>query len=74
MATGTELTPTAYITHHLTFLAKPVGQGDFWTIHVDTVATAVMLGILGFGFLWSDLVCYSLGILTGALLEYRFRP
>ncbi len=26
--------------------------------------------ILGFGFLWSDLVCYFLGICTGVLLEY----
>ena len=26
--------------------------------------------VLGFGFLWSDLICYFLGIGTGALLEW----
>ena len=26
--------------------------------------------VLGFGFLWSDMLAYSLGILTGAGLEY----
>ena len=31
---------------------KPVGEGGFWTIHVDSVVTAVVLGILGIGFLW----------------------
>ena len=55
MATGTELTATEYITHHLTFLTRPVGQGvdgGFWSINVDTVVTAVLLGVVGFGFLW----------------------
>jgi F-type H+-transporting ATPase subunit a len=52
MAAGTELTPTEYITHHLTFLTKSVGPTDFWSINVDTVVTAVVLGIIGFGFLW----------------------
>ena len=33
--------------------AKPVGgDGGFWTIHVDSVVTAIVLGILGIGFLW----------------------
>lgn len=26
--------------------------------------------VLGFGFLWSDLVCYAVGILCGALFEW----
>ena len=57
MASGTELTPTEYINHHLTFLTKPLGgaQGadpGFWAINVDTVVTSVVVGILGFGFLW----------------------
>src|SRR5215203_307825 len=49
MAADTELTPTGYINHHLTFLTK--GEG-FWSINVDTVVTSVVLGIIGFGFLW----------------------
>ena len=56
MATGTELTATDYITHHLTFMTKAVGaNGDvnsFWSINVDTVVMAVLLGVVGFGFLW----------------------
>lgn len=52
MAAGTELTPTSYINHHLSFLAKPIGDGDFWTLHVDTLVTSVILGVLVFGFMW----------------------
>lgn len=52
MATGKELTPTDYIGHHLTFFSKPAGDGGFWTINVDSVVTAVMLGVIGLGFLW----------------------
>jgi uncharacterized membrane protein YraQ (UPF0718 family) len=29
--------------------------------------------LLGFGFRWSDLICYSLGILVGAVAEYATR-
>lgn len=46
------LTPTEYINHHLTFFAKPIGDGSFWTLNVDSLVTAGILGILGFGFLW----------------------
>jgi F-type H+-transporting ATPase subunit a len=52
MAAGEELTPTSYIEHHLTFLAKPVGDGSFWILHVDSVVTAFILGVLGLGFFW----------------------
>jgi F-type H+-transporting ATPase subunit a len=47
-----QLTPTSYISHHLTFNAKPIGGGGFWTLHVDTVITSLVLGALAFGFLW----------------------
>lgn len=46
MAAEHELTPTSYIQHHLTFLAKPVGEGSFWTLHVDSVITGILLGIV----------------------------
>ncbi len=51
-AAGEELTPTSYISHHLTFLTHPVGEGSFWTINVDTVVTSLILGVLGLGFFW----------------------
>jgi F-type H+-transporting ATPase subunit a len=53
MAEGTALTPTGYIQHHLTFLAKPVRDGGgFWTLHWDTLAVTVFIGLVTFGFLW----------------------
>jgi F-type H+-transporting ATPase subunit a len=52
MAAEEHLTPTGYIQHHLSNLTHPVGQGSFWLLHLDTVITAVLLGIVGFGFLW----------------------
>ena len=44
--------PSEYIQHHLTFLQKPVGEGTFWMINVDTVVTSLILGFIGLGFLW----------------------
>src|SRR3972149_1912155 len=52
MAAAAELTPTQYIGHHLSFNARSVGEGAFWTLNVDTLVTSVLLGILGIGFLW----------------------
>ncbi|MBA2690262.1 MAG: F0F1 ATP synthase subunit A [Burkholderiales bacterium] len=49
MAAQEALTPTGYINHHLTFLAKPFGGGSFWTVHVDTVVVSLLLGIVIFG-------------------------
>jgi F-type H+-transporting ATPase subunit a len=46
-------TPTEYIQHHLTFLSHPVKEGGgFWTVNVDTLFTAVFLGIVGLGLIW----------------------
>jgi len=53
MAEGTTLTPTEYIQHHLTFLAKPVREGGgFWTVHWDTIVMTLIIGAAAFGFLW----------------------
>jgi F-type H+-transporting ATPase subunit a len=52
MAAEQALTPTAYITHHLTFFAEPVGDGSFWTLHVDSLVTAVLLGVVSLGCIW----------------------
>ena len=51
-AAGQELTPTSYIGHHLTNQKVQLAEGPFWTLHVDTWLTAVMLGVIGFGFFW----------------------
>jgi F-type H+-transporting ATPase subunit a len=53
MAEEKALDATTYITHHLTFLAKPIKEsGGFWTLNYDTFITSLFLGVLCFGFLW----------------------
>ncbi|MBI4194485.1 MAG: F0F1 ATP synthase subunit A [Betaproteobacteria bacterium] len=47
-----ELTPTAYVGHHLTNRTISLGEGPFWTLHLDTLVTSVLLGVVGFGFMW----------------------
>ena len=52
MAAAAELTPTTYIGHHLTNRTISLGDAPFWTLHLDTLLTAIVLGLVGFGFLW----------------------
>jgi F-type H+-transporting ATPase subunit a len=47
-----ELTPTSYIGHHLQFQTVSFGDSPFWTLHVDTLATSIVLGVIAFGFIW----------------------
>jgi len=46
------LTPTGYISHHLSFLTKPVGDTPFMSVNLDTLVMSVLLGIVGIGFMW----------------------
>lgn len=46
------LTPSSYIQHHLSFNAYSFGDGGFWTIHVDTLVTSVVLGFLVMALVW----------------------
>src|SRR5919108_3210824 len=53
MAAGKEFNATDYIQHHLTFFTRPVGEGGgFWSLNVDSLVTAVLVGLLGLGFIW----------------------
>jgi len=52
MAAGKELNPSDYIQHHLTFYTKQVGDGGFWTLHVDSLVMSVLLGLVGLGLIW----------------------
>ena len=52
MSNTAAMTPTEYIGHHLTFHSKPVGDGGFWMLNVDTLATSLALGVIGFGLMW----------------------
>src|SRR4051812_20883087 len=52
MAAGTDLTPSDYIQHHLAFFTKPVGEGGFWSVNVDSLIVSVLLGLIGVGFIW----------------------
>ena len=47
-----ELTPSSYISHHLSYRSTVWGDTPFWTLHVDTLITSMVVGLLAFGFLW----------------------
>lgn len=37
---------------------------------IDSIRATILGGlILGFGFLWSDLICYTIGIIFGAIID-----
>ncbi|NGN99972.1 F0F1 ATP synthase subunit A [Grimontia sp. S25] len=52
-APGEALTPSGYISHHLTNLSTDklglVEEGSFWAVHIDSLFFSIALGI---GFLW----------------------
>ena len=52
MAAGKDFNASDYIQHHLTFLTKPVGDGGFWALNVDTLVTSVLIGVLAMGAIW----------------------
>lgn len=52
MASEAELTPTGYIQHHLQNLTVQVGEGGFWTLHLDTLIMSVGLGLLMVALFW----------------------
>jgi F-type H+-transporting ATPase subunit a len=52
MAAGKELNATDYISHHLTFFTKPVGDSPFMSLNVDSIVMAAFAGVVGIGFLW----------------------
>src|SRR5437764_2945319 len=56
MAEATELTPSEYIQHHLSFFTKPLGGeehgGGFWALNVDSIIVSTLLGFVGIGFIW----------------------
>ena len=52
MAAGHELTATSYIQHHLSFKAESVGEGAFWTLHVDSLVTGLILGVVATALMW----------------------
>jgi F-type H+-transporting ATPase subunit a len=66
------LTPASYISHHLKFLQQPVGDGGFWTLHVDTLITSVILGVLVLGFISWVVRGATAGVPSGrqALVEF----
>lgn len=52
MATEHALTPSEYISHHLAFNAKPVGDGSFWILNYDSLIMSVILGVVVMGLVW----------------------
>jgi F-type H+-transporting ATPase subunit a len=52
MEAGAELTASDYIQHHLAFFTKPIGEGGFWTLNVDSLMVSILLGIISMSFIW----------------------
>lgn len=46
------LTSTQYIQHHLQNLKIQVGEGGFWAIHLDTMITSVLVGLVMVFAMW----------------------
>jgi F-type H+-transporting ATPase subunit a len=46
------LTPSEYIQHHLSFNTHSVGNGNFWSLHIDTIVMSVILGFVVMGLIW----------------------
>ncbi len=46
------LTPSEYIQHHLSFNTHSVGNGNFWSLHVDSIVMSVILGFVVMGLIW----------------------
>lgn len=44
--------PSEYIGHHLTFFTKPIGEGGFWTLNVDSLIVTIIVGIVGLAFFY----------------------
>lgn len=47
---GQYANPSDYISHHLTFFSKPVAEGGFWMVNVDSLVVSIVLGVVGLGF------------------------
>jgi F-type H+-transporting ATPase subunit a len=52
VAGSTYNTPSDYIGHHLAFNEVSFGEHPFWTMHVDSVVMAVLLGLISMGLIW----------------------
>jgi F-type H+-transporting ATPase subunit a len=74
MAAATDLTPSQYIQHHLSFFTKPLGDGGFWAVNVDSLSVSILLGLLGMGFIGWVVRGASAGVPTRrqALVELLF--
>lgn len=52
MAASENLTPSGYISHHLANLTKPIAEGGFWQVNVDSLVMSVIVGVVGLGIFW----------------------
>ncbi|NLG60442.1 MAG: F0F1 ATP synthase subunit A, partial [Gammaproteobacteria bacterium] len=53
MAVEADLTPSSYIQHHLANLTASVGEGEFWTLHLDTLISSLVLGGIMYLMFWA---------------------
>jgi F-type H+-transporting ATPase subunit a len=66
--------PSEYISHHLTNLMHPIGEGGFWTLNVDSIIVSIILGFIGLGFFYWIAKGFKQGVptKTQAFVEVLF--
>ena len=52
MTEGHAPTASEYFQHHLQNLTVSIGDSPFWTINLDTLILSILLGVVGFAFLY----------------------
>jgi F-type H+-transporting ATPase subunit a len=53
---------TGYIQHHLEYGSVVVGDGAFWTLHVDSILVSLLTGALVLGWFWRKAVRVTSGV------------
>jgi len=42
-----------YVQHHLQHWQMSIGEGTFWTLHLDSLLMAALIGVVGLGIFWN---------------------
>jgi F-type H+-transporting ATPase subunit a len=42
-----------YVQHHLQHWKVSIGDGAFWTLHIDSLLMAALIGVIGLGIFWN---------------------
>ena len=49
---GSKSGSVEYVQHHLQHWSVSIGDGAFWTLHIDSLLMSALIGVLGLGVFW----------------------